>query len=276
MNFFNYKEDRLPISIFISYFIVDVIVYINIENIYYLIAWFLLGIWPKGNICAWNHHHQHCFTFKSSILNRLLEVMYGLQTGIFGFTWVLHHNLGHHLNYLDQEKDESRWKDSKGNTMGRLRYTAEVSATSYFRALKVGKKYPKIRKNFLLMCFVTISLALVLTYFKPVSAILVFWIPMLVSLTLTADATYSHHHNLDSQDPTKASRNIVDSLWYNRLTGNLGYHTAHHIKFGMHWTKLPKYHDKIKADIPSDCYAKPMFLFNILDFISSRLGKKVN
>jgi len=265
---FNYKEDRLPVLIISTYFLIDILIYLNVESVPFLICWFLLGIWPKGNICSWNHHHQHCQTFKKPIFNRMLEVMYGLQTGVFGFTWVLHHNLGHHLNYLNQEKDESRWKDLKGKAMGRLRYTAEVSVTSYIRAYQVGKKHPKVLKSFLLMSLTTLIIAGALTYYKPLSAILVFWIPMIVSLILTADATYSHHHGLDTQDPTKASRNIVDSVWYNRLTGNLGYHTAHHIKFGLHWSKMPKLHEKIKADIPSECYVQPMFLFLCLDWMS--------
>lgn len=268
MTAFNHKEDRLPILFISLYFLIDILVYINVDSIPFLIVWFILGIWPKGNICSWNHHHQHCQTFRLPIFNRILEVMYGLQTGVFGFTWVLHHNLGHHINYLDQDKDESRWKDSNGKAMSRIRYTAEVTATSYTRAYQVGKKHPKILKKFLLMGLVTLSVAGALTYFRPVAAILVFWIPMIVSLVLTADATYSHHSNLDSQEPTKASRNIVNSTWYNRLTGNLGYHTAHHIKFGLHWSKLPKLHDKIKADIPNECYSRPMFLFRFLDWIS--------
>ncbi|OUR99512.1 hypothetical protein A9Q84_00395 [Halobacteriovorax marinus] len=268
MKVFNYKEDRLPILIISTYFLIDILIYLNVESIPFLIFWFFLGIWPKGNICSWNHHHQHCQTFKTPIFNRMLEVMYGLQTGIFGFTWVLHHNLGHHLNYLDQDKDESRWKNSKGDTMKRLRYTAEVSITSYIRAFKVGKKHPKVLKRFLMMSITTLTIVGALTYYKPISAILIFWIPMIVSLVLTADATYSHHTGLDTKDPKKASRNIVDSVWYNRLTGNLGYHTAHHVKFGMHWSKMPTLHEKIKADIPAECYGKPMILFLGLDWLS--------
>ena len=271
MSVFNYKEDRLPVLIISTYFLVDILVYLNVESIPFLIFWFFLGIWPKGNICSWNHHHQHCQTFNKPILNRMLEVMYGLQTGVFGFTWVLHHNLGHHLNYLDQNKDESRWKDSKGQTMSRLRYAAEVSFTSYTRAFKVGKKYPKILRKFILMCVTSLTVITLLTLYKPVPALLVFWLPMILSLILTADATYSHHTGLDSQEPTKASRNIVDSVWYNRLTGNLGYHTAHHIKFGLHWSKTPILHEKIKSEIPSECYGKPMFLFSVLDWTSENL-----
>ncbi|WP_127716398.1 fatty acid desaturase [Halobacteriovorax sp. HLS] len=272
MTVFNYKEDRLPVLIISTYFLIDILIYLNVQSIGFLVFWFFLGIWPKGNICSWNHHHQHCQTFKIPLLNRILELMYGLQTGVFGFTWVLHHNLGHHLNYLDQHKDESRWKDLKGQTMGRLRYTAEVSVTSYARAYKVGKKHPKILKKFIWMAATTLTLVTALTFYRPIPALLVFWIPMIVSLILTADATYSHHTGLDTQDPVKASRNIVDSVWYNRLTGNLGYHTAHHIKFGLHWSKTPMLHEKLKADIPPECYGKPMFMFRILDWISKGIS----
>jgi len=268
MSVFKYKEDRLPIIIFFGYFVLDLVVFVKVDSIPFLILWFFLGIWPKGNICAWNHHHQHCFTFKSTILNRLLEVMYGLQTGIAGFTWVLHHNLGHHLNYLDQKKDESRWMDKNNKKMSRLRYSLEVTATSYYRAFKVGKKHPKVQKQFIMMVTLTGLVLIGLTVLKPVNALIMFWAPMLLSLTLTADATYAHHSGLDTDEPTKASRNIIQSEWYNRLTGNLGYHTAHHIKFGLHWSRLPKLHEKYKADIPAECYGEPFLLFKMLDNLS--------
>jgi fatty acid desaturase len=36
------------------------------------------------------------------------------------------------------------------------------------------------------------------------------------------------------------------------VTGNLGYHTAHHYKQGVHWSKLPALHEKIKDKIPDN------------------------
>ncbi len=271
MEIFKYKADRLPIAIMSFYFLVDLAIYFSVENIYFLILWFLLGIWPKGNICAWNHHHQHCNTFKISWLNRVLEIMYGLQTGITGYTWVLHHNLGHHINYLDQHKDESRWMKKNKETMGRIRYSFEVAVTSYYRAFKVGSKYPRVQKYFVLMILTTLSVLIPLTFYKPMVALILFWLPMMVSLYLTADATYDHHNGLHTDEHTHASRNIIDSIWYNRLTGNLGYHTAHHMKFGVHWSKLPALHEKIKHLIPTHCYYRPMIGFQVLDWASATI-----
>jgi fatty acid desaturase len=76
---------------------------------------------------------------------------------------------------------------------------------------------------------------------------------MATSLMMTSLATYKHHVGLDTQDEFSASHNNLTG-WYNLFTGNLGYHTAHHHKQGIHWSKLPELHEKIKGNIPKSCY----------------------
>ena len=138
MQLFKYREDRVPVALFSLFFAADVAVYLTVDRIELLVLWFLLGIIPKGNLCAWNHHHQHVETFNQPLLNRLLELMYGLQTGILSHGWVLHHSLGHHTNYLDQKKDESRWRRADGSLMGELEYSFLVGAPAYARILRVA------------------------------------------------------------------------------------------------------------------------------------------
>ncbi|VAW71673.1 hypothetical protein MNBD_GAMMA10-1029, partial [hydrothermal vent metagenome] len=41
---------------------------------------------------------------------------------------------------------------------------------------------------------------------------------------------------------------------YNLFTGNLGYHTAHHHKQGVHWSRLPELHAQIASRIPDRLY----------------------
>jgi hypothetical protein len=59
-----------------------------------------------------------------------------------------------------------------------------------------------------------------------------------------------------------ASNNILHR-GYNILTGNLGFHTAHHYRPGVHWSRLPALHDTIAHEIPADCYVSPGLPFNL-------------
>jgi fatty acid desaturase len=72
---------------------------------------------------------------------------------------------------------------------------------------------------------------------------------MVVSLLFTAWVTYDHHAGLATDDQFEASYNNTNPI-FNLLTGNLGYHTAHHYRQGLHWSKLPELHEKIKDKIP--------------------------
>jgi fatty acid desaturase len=206
---------------------------------------------PKGKICAWNHHHQHTPTFRNKYLNRLLEFFYALHTGVTTHLWLLHHVLGHHLNYLDQTKDESRWKRKDGTDMGELEYTLEVASTAYYRGYQVGKSYPKKQKEFMFYTALTLIIVSALVIYNPVAGLLLFVLPMISGLLLTSWATYDHHAGLDTGNEFEASRNNLHRF-YNLTTGNLGYHTAHHYKQGVHWSKLPILHDQIKDKIPNN------------------------
>ena len=45
--------------------------------------------------------------------------------------------------------------------------------------------------------------------------------------------------------------NNVNPL-FNYVTCNLGYHTAHHKRPGVHWSLLPQIHEEIKHRIPAE------------------------
>jgi len=252
---FRYKEDRWPVCIVLALTVLDFILYFTVSNIAALTAYYFVMLLPKGVICAWNHHHQHLFTFRNNFLNRGLEFVYALHTGVTTHLWRLHHVLGHHLNFLDQEEDESRWKRKDGTKMGVIEYTLNVAITAYPRGYIVGKKHPKQLPTFLIYTALTFMVVAALVWYNPVAGLMLFVLPMITSLLFTAYVTYEHHSGLDTENEFEASFNNLDPL-FNRLTGNLGYHTAHHHKQGVHWSKLPDLHATIEEKIPAHLYQK--------------------
>jgi fatty acid desaturase len=258
MSLFKHPEDRLPVAIALSLTALDFAAFFGLSSPWALLGYGLLMVVPKGVLSAWNHHHQHVHTFRSTALNRVLELSYALHTGMTTNAWLLHHVLGHHLNFLDQTKDESRWKRADGTPMGMLEYTFVTAATAYPRAYRVGRRHPAHQRVFLIFTALTLLLVAGLVYLKPLHGLVLFAAPMITSLLYTSWVTYDHHAGLDTDDHCQASYNIMNR-WFNRLTGNLGYHTAHHHRQGVHWSRLPALQERIAKDIPARLYRKSTF-----------------
>ncbi len=206
-------------------------------------------------ISAINHHHQHFNTFRLAWMNRIYDLALSLQTGIAPFAWVLHHNLGHHVNYLNQrphpEPDESKWTRPDGSQMGRIEYTIDLLLNHQLDIIRVGRRYPKYLRAFLLMKIPLYALIGFALYLNPINTFLVILLPGFITLVHTSWVTYGHHAGIYSTDHYEASWNCVNPL-FNYLSCNLGYHTAHHKRPGVHWSLLPKYHDEIKDRIPPE------------------------
>jgi fatty acid desaturase len=249
------SADRWPVFFILSLSILDFGLYFLVSNPYVLGIYFYLMILPKSQICAWNHHHQHTPTFKHTLPNRIMEFFYALHTGVTTNLWTLHHVHGHHNNFLDQSKDESRWTRSNGTQMGELEYSLKITATAYYRGYQVGKNYPKEQRAFVVYSVITLAIIAGLIAYKPAAGIILFALPMIMGLFMTAWATYEHHAGLNTENEFEASFNNLNK-WYNLFTGNLGYHTAHHYRQGLHWSKLPRLHEKIKDNIPDQLIRK--------------------
>lgn len=260
--FFRFEADIIPCAVIVALFVLDLFVYFAADSLWQLVLWLSIAWFPKICICSWNHHHQHLHTFYQPTLNRLLELVYAFHTGITTNAWVLHHNLGHHLHYLDQNKDESGWKRKNGTVMGEWEYTIWIAITGYIRAFRVGRKHPKYQTNFITMGMVVFVLLCGLFYLNWLNALFVFLIPMVIGYVVTCWHTYSHHAGLDSDNHLEASHNVLHK-WYNIFTGNLGLHTAHHMKPGLHWSMLPEYHKQIAPNIPQELFIGPPLVFYV-------------
>ena len=248
-----HPADRIPVTLILALTTLDFIIYFTVDSFWVLLGYFVLMIIPKGCICAWNHHHQHTKTFTSVPMNRILEMSYALHTGVSTNLWLLHHVFGHHHNYLDQTLDESRWQREDGSTMGEWEYTWKTAITAYPRGFEVGLRYPGHLRTHLIYTALMISLVTGLVVYQPLQGFMLFLLPMVVGLLITAWATYDHHAGLGTDDDFHASYNNMNPV-FNLLTGNLGYHTAHHHRQGVHWSELQALHETIKHQIPAELF----------------------
>jgi fatty acid desaturase len=168
---------------------------------------------------------------------------------------VLHHNLGHHLNYLNQppheSPDESRWTRADGTQMGRLEYSIDLLLHHQIDIVRVGLRHPRYFRYLLLMKLPLWGLIGVGLWLRPLETALVFLLPAFIALFHTIWATYEHHAGCPPNSHLDASRNRENRI-YNALTGNLGLHTAHHKRPGLHWSLLPELHEKIRDQIPEE------------------------
>ena len=179
------------------------------------------------------------------------------------YGWTLHHNLGHHLNYSESASarpspDESAWTRRDGVQMSRVEYTIDMLLRTISSEMVPGRASKHRR-------YLHYWLAMKLPLYaidrrgaldgNPLNTLLIFLIPGFIALNHTIWATYEHHSGCATSDHLVASVNR-DNHIYNRLTGNLGLHTAHHKRPGLHWSLLPQVHEEIASEIPEELIFK--------------------
>ena len=247
-----YTADWWPVSVVLASFCLHVVIYRWGSTTVAVLA--VLPLFALSTVvAAFNHHHQHVNVFRSRVLNRAYDLLLAVQTGVGPYTWVLHHNLGHHQNYLHQPPsptpDESHWTRPDGTQMGRLEYTVHTFLHHQVDVYRIGRKHPDVLRRYLLMKAPCYALMAVGIWLSPLQYLLVFFIPSLLTLLHTCWATYEHHAGHVATEHVEASVNRENAL-FNLLTCNLGLHTAHHLKPGLHWSKLPEMHLAIRDQIP--------------------------
>jgi fatty acid desaturase len=203
------------------------------------------------NFAGMCHNHHHRNTFRRPLANRIFEIVMFFQLGMLPYGYTLHHNIGHHRHYRDQRVDSNRWRRPDGSIMGPWEFAWKLCLAMYPTVWRIGRQHPTVFRKFRRMAAVCAGLFALAVAIDPVNAFLVWVLPLPVALLLQAQATYYQHAGLEHDDPLQASRSATDRS-YNLRTLNLGYHTAHHLRPGLHWSKLPAFHATIAAAIPPE------------------------
>jgi fatty acid desaturase len=241
---FRHPIDVIPVAVILAVFAGQVaIVALLRDPLVVLLA--VVALFPvQVNFAGMCHNHHHLNTFRHPLANRAFEVVMFLQLGMLPYGYTLHHNIGHHRHYLDQTADSNRWRRADGGSMGPWEFAWSLCLRMYPTVVRIGRRHPGVYRKFRRMAWICAGVLAGLVAMAPVNALLVFVLPMPFALLLQAQATYHQHAGLQTDDPWQASRSTLDR-GYNVRTLNLGYHAAHHLRPGLHWSKLPALHAEI-------------------------------
>jgi fatty acid desaturase len=241
--------DVLPVAAIGTVTLLQVAIFTLLHDPVHVLLAVVLLFPLQLNFAGMCHNHHHRSTFRRPLANRVFEIAMFFQLGMLPFGYTLHHNIGHHRHYLDQNHDSNRWGRADGSVMGPWEFAWRLCVAMYPTVWRIGRHHPAIFRKFRRMAAVCGAILAVLLAIDPLHALVVFVLPLPVALLLQAQATYYQHAGLATRDPLRASRSVVDRV-YNLRTLNLGYHTAHHLRPGLHWSKLPAFHATIAATIP--------------------------
>lgn len=253
-----YRADIPAIALVLAVFCVQLWLFFHTEGM--VTALCVLALLPVqvscGAICH-NHHHVNVFRIKP--LNRVFECIMYLQTGTSPLSWTLHHNIGHHKHYLNPETDPSAWQQADGSLMPRWRYVLINTLMIYPEIHRIGQQHPALYQRFRRLFVIANTPLIAALLYNPANALLVFVLPMIGMLFSLLDNTYGQHAGTGLDSHYHASRN-VELKRYNLPSWNLGFHTAHHLLPGLHWSKLPALHDQIRDRIPDELITENVML----------------
>jgi fatty acid desaturase len=248
------------------------------EIIYFTVAFVLIG---DSNYLL--HLHVHRPYSSRPSLNLILDFSLGAVTGMTASNWRIQHVYGHHRGHdLPYRGNRSIMKDY--SAVRAVSYSAAAVwetflspiAEAFRKGILADVSTPisyrwAFFEQLLLLAFVAVMAFLqpltVLTYLLP-------W--YILTQIITRYVDYLNHYGCDerSANPYERANNSL-SRWFNLTTHNFGYHTAHHVRPGAHWTELPAIHAGIAERIP-ERHLKPFSWSWVLmpyHFYLSHLGR---
>jgi fatty acid desaturase len=193
-----------------------------------------------GIMGAINHNHMHFPVFVTPQLNLAFNYLLSWAMGASATQLLVTHVFIHH-RYFRSEKDWTRYSQAQGhgwrrimtylsNTIREVRCqrTAFLSKPHRHRWLR----QIQIERSFI--CLIAILLFLR----APLPFLIVYLLPWLGGLLLVLVVNLIQHDELDLTSEFH-SRDFRGALG-NALTFNTFYHTAHHEKPQLHWSRLPE------------------------------------
>lgn len=214
---------------------------------------YLLQLLMAVSVSVITHNHKHLSIWKNKFMNIMTDNWLTMFYGFPVFGWEPTHMNNHHV-HVNTEEDYTRTHryTEKNNLFTLLTYPSISSrfqmgpVKDYFMSRwNVSKK--KFFYNTLQIIFLVafIAVAFILDWKK---ALIYVIIPQQISVYSVLIFNYIQHVHADEETQYNNSRNMTGAF-LNFVLINNGYHTAHHISPGAHWSKLKEKHYKLEDKI---------------------------
>jgi fatty acid desaturase len=222
------------------------------------VIWFV-SLWARCRGPYSQHNHAHLPVFGAPALNSLYDAVLALVTGYPTALWQLHHNIGHHRNYLTPADDVASIVNPRTDRpYSRLGYTIRGNLTIHRDSLRIARaeaargKPELLRKLWLELALQALVLA-ALAAWSPVLTVVFLVIPNILAGALVWWESYVHHLGVPGSHTFDGSVTTTGKA-FNHRNFNIGHHTAHHEKPTLHWSLLPTRTEVIAAKIPEVCW----------------------
>ena len=219
--------------------------------------------------CVVNHNHQHHLTFVPRWLNRFFGVLLTLAMGLPATAVVAMHNFNHHVhNNHEEDFVRASLVRFRWNLLNLL-FFPFVALARYapfkareMRAWRIER--PQLYRQVMLERLVLYPVYLLLLLLDPVETLVYVILPQLFGQWGILAINHIQHDGCDEDSAYNHSRNFV-GRWLNWWVFNNGFHTAHHLRPGLHWSLLPEFHEEIRPEIDPDLQRRSL-LFALVEF----------
>lgn len=192
-----------------------------------------------------NHMHQHHPIFYSPYLNQLVSLSYSFMFGAPATRLHAVHLWNHHAHFNSELGPEADWSHHQLAGLGSgLMRTIEYNfkSTRLMWKNRVLLNLPKdIQRSLALERGFVWLLSIILLYLNPLGFIFLVLPSWILGLGMLLTANLINHDGCETESDSFHSRDFTHRL-ENWIFLNSGYHSAHHLMPGAHWSELPSIH----------------------------------
>lgn len=201
--------------------------------------------------CVVKHNHLHRRTFRRRGFNAAFGVALSLLTGHPATAIITAHNLRHHrhnnteVDWVRCSLVRFRW-----NWLNLLVFPfASVAAMRAAKASDLAawrERHPTLYRQALLERAALYGLLAALLLVDGQATLRALVVPWLFGQWGIVTINLLQHQDCDPASPYDHSRNVTGAL-VNWFVLNNGFHTAHHLRPSLHWSRLPAFHREVVA-----------------------------